>query len=1042
MPLPSLDVALTLFGGLDTSLNPTTLPEGLSPANNDIVFKPGGFDSRNGLKRIFAAPFGNNPFPSALWADSYLQASGHYLNLFLDSGAALRKEDVDNAPGVHALQAQLSAATKTFKGVTWEGAYYAAFSDGVHPTDIPRVFDGTNFDRISKDGVGKVDGLMAVADVNSTIVITSVTLAAAVNISTVTSAANGPGGLNLATFTTAAPHGLVLGQAFLVQAAADTRYDGVFQAEAIPSTTTVIVSYAGVLLPNVAAGGTLGPAYATMVTAAPHGMGTGDAFTFTGNAGTLNTGTPGNPTNWVVLSVTNATTFLFGLSNNFGILAGSQATTTGGAGGNLAPGGMIAGGIHQVCVSFLWRGGYITRPSPPIPWTAAGNKQATLTGLPIGPPGVRARIIHLTGAGGGNFFSIPVSVQIPGNSVWFGTAASNTVIAPTVVNDNTTTTVTLDFPDNVLFNGIAADIAGNNLFGIVTLPPCVGFDAYAGRIFAWGMFNTVINFDNMGFNGGVISGSPNSPLSWGNVDAVHGAIVTAPTGFGWGWRITGTGGAGTIGLITQTAYQTPMFISILEPNTQYSYWWYAKPSAAGLAGNLVAELFSGGIAIATASVPINSIPAGGGFVHADFSALTPAAIASDTLLRVYASGQGAGDTVTLCEMMTVFTAQPYVTRSFAVSYINNPETFDGVTGVLGSTQDPMPIMDTFQILESFFYLTGTGKGCLHVTTDAAAEPSSWSVRKRESNVGGASLHCASTSNAWAAWIQDTGKNLALRIFAGGESARISREMKTDFEAANMAAKKTAWLCNADAENKMYMGFAQGEAALPNVMPVLDYFESDTAENIIQNRPLKIGFTGKMLTTDLGRKWTDFTLPMACGCLLARPGGIIQFVCGSGPTAAGQSFGNMYTFDPAKLTDDDYGVIGGTSAKGGPRYMTYFFVNHEMEQTLQLGGSHKLYDAASTFVTGTGKFQFDVHANVMGNVIKRGLDPARPWILTGDIGEDLPWTGLDTNALRVALDFYVTPEAGKTDVQMSFSHASMRLKKHPVSPDTGATKGHA
>jgi len=214
--------------------------------------------------------------------------------------------------------------------------------------------------------------------------------------------------------------------------------------------------------------------------------------------------------------------------------------------------------------------------------------------------------------------------------------------------------------------------------------------------------------------------------------------------------------------------------------------------------------------------------------------------------------------------------------------------------------------------------------------------------------------------------------------------------------------------------------------------VLDYFESDTVNDIAANRPLKIGFTGKMLTTDLGRKWTIWKLALSCGEILARPDGVEDFVVGSG---GNPSFGNVYTFDSAKFTDDDYGVMA-------PSYTTYFFVNHEMEQQLPLGMMNKYYSALTTFIIGIGNPQITPQVNVLGNATKNVIDPAKPYVLTQNLADDQEWTGLDVRARRCAFKISVTPIQGTTDVNFVLSHLGLRLQKHPVTPQSGINRSYA
>lgn len=104
-----------------------------------------------------------------------------------------------------------------------------------------------------------------------------------------------------------------------------------------------------------------------------------------------------------------------------------------------AAGGNITVGTHNFAVCFVTNSGFTTTPGPiiagvfaPVIVTfTAGNGTANVTTVPVGPAGTTQRIFLATKANLGTYFFIP--------------AADGGVI-----NDNTTTTATLNFPDTDL----------------------------------------------------------------------------------------------------------------------------------------------------------------------------------------------------------------------------------------------------------------------------------------------------------------------------------------------------------------------------------------------------------------------------------------------------------------------------------------------------------------------------------------------------------------------------------------------------------------
>ena len=234
----AIQVPYTNFLGLNTDLAPGDLPEGGSPDNQDIIYLPGEIDSRPCLHKLYAV----NGTLGVTYQKTYIKADGTPINLVLYTDGSIWQEDVLNNPGVLTKIGNVAPNSYCIS-VTFGSKEYMAFHDGLHGTDIPRQFDGTNFDRVSQDGPAAAP---AIADLVSTPTITSVTLAASVAITAATSIASG--GLIIITYTTAAPHGIVPNQVFLVQGVGVAGYNGVFVATTIPDSTHITLTVAGTVL--------------------------------------------------------------------------------------------------------------------------------------------------------------------------------------------------------------------------------------------------------------------------------------------------------------------------------------------------------------------------------------------------------------------------------------------------------------------------------------------------------------------------------------------------------------------------------------------------------------------------------------------------------------------------------------------------------------------------------------------------------------------------------------------------------------------------
>jgi len=729
----------------------------------------------------------------------------------------------------------------------------------------------------------------------------------------------------------------------------------------------------------------------------------------------FNTLVPGNPAfntppTWTVKNVTGTQTFTF-----LAVYAVGE-----GFGGIITVGGLVSPGTHKLCVSFQTDTDFITKPCPAVSWTSAGSKRVVVTGLPIGPPNVKARICHFTGAGGGNFFYIPVPALDP--------ATGQQISTSTVVNDNTSTTATFDFSDNTLFSGIAIDITGNNLFNLITLGPCAGVFAYSNRLSVWGDTNKINNLLNMGFEGGTSTPGGAIPLGW--TVGSNGTLVNAGD-FEFAWRITGIGTPNITGLLTQPAYQDDVFVPILTPNTLYTFEMFAYCSAAQMTGQILVDLYSPtqGL-LARATINASSIGVGssnGSFVSGNFSQATPATIPSDVVLNIYGFNLPLNQTVTIDEMMMVYTSEPVSPGQARFSYAFNPESFDGVTG-LYAVEYSEPLMSQKIIRDNLYTLSANH---LSRTTDnGVGEPITWTNYTVSDIAGGMSVRSFDVGEGWGIFAAESGAY----VFSGGEPQKISQEIQTLWNSIDPELRHHVWVKNDPINRRVYIGVPltfyspTNTAFTPlscNKILVLDYRELNTAGMIEMGAPLVTGFSGKMLTTDLKRKWTVWNLPMNCGEIMAvgndnEPQ--ILFGSGNGQGLSG-GFGNAYQLVDGHYFDDDYGSIGalngqstlsyaqwvalGNTGVWRPQaayYATYFSPSHEQEQTFQTGSQRKLYGFLEAYVSGVGELYVIPLMDRLGNSSKR---PPKKRILSQTPDTDTEWP-LNVLTQRLALLFYALP----------------------------------
>jgi hypothetical protein len=703
---------------------------------------------------------------------------------------------------------------------------------------------------------------------------------------------------------------------------------------------------------------------------------------------------------------------------------GPNATAS--AVGTVTPVGQVAVGRHQCQLHFLTRQGYITRPSPPVTFTSNGGQFLSVTNIATGPPNVVARILSFTGANGAYFFYIPVPAQINGQIV--STA--------TQINDNTTTSVGLDFSDNTLFASLGVSIPGNNLSNQIILDGALGFGFYGSRLIAYGQRNRIQNFLNMGFEGGALPSAPTLPTGWQLASGSAGTLATGHLG-GAAWQVAVIS-VGVNGVLQQPAFQDAYGAPILTANTNYSMRAWLKPSVIPVNFQFVVDLFSPSTGFVSRAIitPIDGVSTAGAFVDADFNIPTPNVIPPDMAMRLFVLQPTvvAPYTVLVDELSIIYKDKPQTETLLFGSYVNNPEGFDGVSGKFGPSMDTRKVMDFAVLRDNFYMLTQDPSGRLHeVTNNGITEPAGWSVVEIGANCGTLSPFAMTRSNAddatasggeeWFAWASSSGA----RIFGGDQPWKISQEIQPDWDRINFSAQNTIWAMNDPVGRVIYFGLPTqlGANVSPDLIYPIDYRELDTAYEIAKSPPIHTSSNaGRLVATDITRKWTRWNVKMNGAALMYNDLYQIRpvFFGGCGQRVGSfTGFGNSYILQPNKYTDDDYGRINSY-------YVTYFFVNHDAEMALGLSAGRKLVAYVAALITGVGNLLITPLINSLNN----------PWplvcerTLNLDSFFDLEWAGGSAQGQRIAFKIQATPITG-TDNYFNLSKLipAMRKNRLPV-----------
>ncbi len=901
-----------------TDMSPADLPHGVSPNCQDVVFSNGGVMTRPGLQAFFGPLPGN---PTVNYVKTYITPNETLRTMALDGGGNLYKEITE---GTLTQIASGLAANAYVNSATLFGREYLAISDGMTGNDLPRQYDDTNFDRVSQGGPGAgptvVDENVIVGIVASP---NGATQPAAVTIVASPNGATQNG--YLVTITTSAAHGLSTGQSVTIAGVGVTGYNGTFAVVSVPSSTqfTYIAGAAGLASSG---GGTAASATVTMQTSAAHGLSAGQLVTIAG------VGVSGYNGTFAIATVLDSTHFTYSAST--GGLAAS-------GGGTAAAAGNIALGVHQVCVMFQTRQGYLTKPGPATNWTASGGKRAVVTNIPTGPGNVVARILCFTGAGGASFFYVG-----GGGALFSGNM---------VISDNTTTSLVVDFSDPILLAGTNVD----DMFRLIELGDCAGVIGYSERLFWWGERNKMDNWVNLGFDGGFTGPSlPHYPLGW-TPDGTFAPGGTDEENFVvWGaaYSMVGNGSTATRGLMTQGAVQDALGAPLIQANTSYTVRARCARNASLTQGTLHVHLYSAGGGINTTGLQFTAAQLTTGYV--EYSALLTApltAIPGDLVLRVYADGTPNQNGQFYIDAIEIFpTLQPMNASQVRASRVEDPESYDGLDGMLSVAENNgQAIRAAFELRERLYFVK---EHSLFVTQDDGTnEPALWTISEVSQRVGTPSVRGVGYGEDWAVIAHRTG----LYLFSGGEPVKISQEIQPTWNQINWQYAQTLWVTVDTKERRIYVGAPFGSATTPNQVLMLDYHDLDTASALSSSPPVNITYTGRKAATDNARKWSPWLIAANCCALIERPNGTAVAAFGSGNPGVGGGgpTGKIYQLSDTQYSDDGTAIAS--------YYTTHYFPERTVESSLGLGAHRKLFSYLSMYVEGAGNLGLTSYVDSSG-----------------------------------------------------------------------------
>jgi hypothetical protein len=464
---------------------------------------------------------------------------------------------------------------------------------------------------------------------------------------------------------------------------------------------------------------------------------------------------------------------------------------------------------------------------------------------------------------------------------------------------------------------------------------------YAQRLFWWGERNKANNWLNPTFDGGW---SGNVPLGW-TADATYGPGGSRESaGVAWGdaYRVTGDGVTATRGLITQPAVQDALGVALIAPNTGYSVRARVLKAGGLAVGTFHVHLYSAAAGINTTGLQVTAAQAGTSY--AEFVAqLTPplATIPSDLVLRIFADGTPTSGGAFVVDNIQIYpTGQPYNASLVRVSRVEDPESYDGVNGIQSVAENNgQAIRAAFRLRERLYFVK---ERSLHVTEDDGVnEPSLWAVSEVSRSVGTVSPNGVDLGEDWAVIADRSG----LYIFWGSEPVKISQEIQPLWDQINWQYGHTLWV-RVDTRNKrILVGVPIAPATSPNRVLMLDYRGLASGEEIAAYPAVHYStLSGRVMTLGKSRKWAPWFLTANAATLAERSDGTAQMFLGNG-AGGGASTGKIYQLSDTQFSDD--------GAPINSYYTTYFFVDSEREQSLQLGAHRKLFSYVTMYAEGAG-----------------------------------------------------------------------------------------
>ena len=524
--------------------------------------------------------------------------------------------------------------------------------------------------------------------------------------------------------------------------------------------------------------------------------------------------------------------------------------------------GNISPGAHKCVVVFVTRQGYWTVPSPPVSWTAAGGFKGTVTNIPTGPANVVQRLLAFTGSGGASFYHVPAAM---------------------VINDNTTTSLTVDFTDAILLSGVGMDYLSSQ----IELPEQLGVTDYAERLFWWGERAQMDNWRNLSFDGGWDASGSGRPLGWQLDPSLGSGAGRESANVLWGdaFKITGDGASIARGMIAQSAIFDVNGNPLCVNNVGYSVRARVAQTGSLTQGTLRINAYSASAGQVGTGLSVSVLQATAEYREFTAQLFGPqTSLPADLMLRVYGDDtlSPSGEAFLVDNVEVFPTNEPLNASIVRASGTEQPEAYDGVTGFMSiGENNGQCIRSAFTLRNNLYFVK---ERSMYVTaTDGVNEPALWSVEEVSNEVGTPSPHGVGIGEEWVVIAGRSG----LYLFDGSEPVKLSQEIQPTWDSINWLTGQSLWVQVDTQHKRIYVGVPMGSATQPNQVLLLDYTEGF-------GDPLE----AMPAAPTRSRKWAPWTISAnSCG-LIERGDGTAQVLFGSN-----NGIGKIYQLLSGQYSDD-------------------------------------------------------------------------------------------------------------------------------------------